>query len=338
MFLSPIPSQPTPKKKNDRKTMMVPCTFFSMNEIYISQTVLRTIPDYARYMSPILEYSTTTIANIDASTNRFEACEILQSAPYLLLSKRETSFSFSFSCSFSEVFYKKSQDKKRRLYCAIASFEHLLNTCIQLNNARLVHLNMHPSNLIYHTEAPILTSLAHCFQSDTLNEERRTHLFGFIQETNVFLPLEAHIISFLIKNKLSTLSSQHCELLAEQVAARLWSLNCFEKAFIKQYKDAAAKCLASFINAPHDVILSANLKTSDTWNSFHIGILFLVLLRDLFPLSHSFISNWQSILYQMIDLDVEKRPLVPDISHQFDKLVCSTSRTKFAEMSKIIKY
>lgn len=335
MFLSPLPTQPSKKREkaknmNDRKTVMVPCSFFSMNEIYISQTVLRTIPDYARYMSPILDYSTTTIANIEASTNHFEACEILQSAPYLLVSKA-TYFSFSFS--FSEVFYKNNQDKKRCLYHAITSFEHLLNTCIQMNNVKLVHLNMHPENLVYQSEVPILTSLAHCFQSDTFNEERQTNLFVFIQETNVFLPLEAHIISFMIKNKLATLSSQHCELLAEHVVARLVSLSCFGKAFIKQYKDAATKRLASFINVPHDIILSINLKTAGTWNSFHMGILFLVLLRDLFPLSHPFVLNWQSILYRMVDLDVEKRPLVQDIIDEFEKLVCSTSRDQFAEMS-----
>ena len=340
MFLSSIPDS---NKKNAKKTAyksykdtLTPSTFFSKNEIHISQRII-SIPRYSNYFSPIIKNSLVTVAKIDS--NKFETCEILTAETrrnqYILVTKVDTPNKLS----FSEVFYTSTQSGKTILYNIITSYRHLLQAIELLDQAKIVHMNLHPSNLQYCKNLPVIQHLSQCFHIPSINAERINYLFSYYQEKNVFLPVEAHVICFLTQHQLATLSFLNVDSLAEDYYLRLDSLSCFTESFINEYKETTRLSLQSYVNVPRESIFSLMFATSNTWNTYSISVLFLVLLRDAFKKvgvpKNFFISAFYKQLTQNIHPLPEKRIDCKQNSIVFNELVYKTTINEFNEIGSL---
>jgi len=346
MFLSSSSCQEIKRKKERDPYInkVTPATFFSLNEIQISQRII-SIPHYASYFAPVIKSSTINIAKIDS--NKFEKCEIIDAnqhsgqskSHYLLVTKLYQPD----NQDFASIFYDSFHSGKRLLYYVITSYRHLLKSITLLNKAEIVHLNLHPSNIEYSGPQilPVIQTFTHTFHIPSINQERIRFLFSKISHNNaVFLPVEAHIISYLTVNNSTTLSSSQIVFLCEDAESRLTSLSCFTESFINQYKETTHISLQSYINMPREQILSRMLATSHTWNIFGLSILFLVLLRDMTQDEYTrnpFLFAFHNQLIQNIDADFEKRPTSLQNSERFSELLYSIKIAEFQEIESLFK-
>jgi hypothetical protein len=118
MLLGPYLQEPIKTNKNAAKpckkhtNSIVKTSFFSLNEIQISQRILQ-IPNYSRHFSPILKNSFVSLAEID--DENFERSEkIGDENSHILI----TRLNIPGSQSFYEVFYanrKKSTESEENV-------------------------------------------------------------------------------------------------------------------------------------------------------------------------------------------------------------------------------
>jgi hypothetical protein len=367
MLLGPYLQEPMKTSKNVAKpykkhiSSIVRTSFFSLNEMQLSQRILQ-IPNYSRHFAPVLKNSFVNLAEID--DENFERCEpITEENSHILLTRSNVPG----SQSFSDVFYanrKKSTEsgeniikikitdktnksdkmdkintiKERKEFLKlINSYKHLLESANLLNNANIVNMNFHPSTLVFRDNLPVIGRFEDCFHFPTMNEERKSYLFSDYQAKNVFLPLEAHVICFLIDNRLDSLSFLSIEEICEDCRRRVASLNCFSKAFLDQYKETAYFSLQSLINKPKHLIIHEMLQNCSTWNNYGISTLFLVLLRDIFKgrggfPQNAFFSRFSQLLTLGIHPIPDKRPTSSQNISLFNDILYNTSAQDYDQL------
>lgn len=358
MLLGPYLQEPIKTHKNAVKSFkkhtnsIVKTSFFSLNEIQISQRILQ-IPNYSRHFAPILKNSFVNLAEID--DENFDRCKkIGDENSHILI----TRLNISGSQSFYKVFYAnrkktyeteeniikfKISDKintikeRKEFFKLINSYKFLLETANLLNNAEIVNTNFHPSTLIFRDNLPVIARFEECFHFPTINEERKSYLFSDYQAKNMFLPLEAHVICFLIDNKLDSLSFSNIEEICEDCRRRISSLSCFSKTFLDQYKETAHFSLKMLTNNPKAEIIHKMLEKCTTWNNYGISILFLVLLRDLFKgrdgfPQNSFFSKFSQLLVQGIHPISDKRISILQNISLFNDILYNTTAEDYDKL------
>lgn len=312
---------------------VVPVDFFSLNEIEISQRILK-LQNYSQYFNPILKNSYVNVGEINDDC--FDTLEKITEKQDRLMIKR---LNIENNPTFYQVFCDLAREKNPRIYVLnlINSYKSLLESLKRLEGAKLVNLNFHPLTLVYKEELPVFTDFSNFFHLPTMNKERISNLFSNYNPKNVFLPPEAHLICFLIDNNLDSLSFSSIEEIVKETGARLGSLSCFSKAFIEQYKETTHFSLQSFINKPKTLIIQDTLLESPTWNNYGLSILFIVLLRDIFRPLHGFpknkfISQFSQLLTQGIHPIPFKRPTPMQNISLFNDILYNTDKQEFLNL------
>lgn len=326
------------KDKNNKieekySVSVVPVDFFSLNEIEISQRILK-LQNYSQYFNPILKNSYVNVGEINDEC--FDTLEEITEKQDRLMIKR---LNIENNPTFYQVFYDSTIETNPRIYVLnlINSYKSLLESLKRLESAKLVNLNFHPSTLVYKEESLVFTDFSNFFHLPTMNKERISNLFSNYTPKNVFLPPEVHLICFLIDNKLDSLSFSSIEEIVRETGARVGSLNCFTKAFIEQYKETNLFSLQSFINKPKTLIIQEILLKSPTWNNYGLSILFIVLLRDIFRPLHGFpknkfISQFSQLLTQGIHPIPFKRPTPMQNISLFNDILYNTDKQEFLNL------
>jgi hypothetical protein len=327
-----ISNEPIPPKKVVANiiTSVKSYNFFLENEIYISNILIK-IPKYSTHFNPIILSKFTHLGEID--DENFESFKSLNMCKnmYMLITRLNIC-----NKTFHECFYNKKINISY-LNNMISCYKHLLNTVQLLNNAQLVNLDFHPRNLTTNANDDfIITNFKYFFCYRTIDEERINKLFNYNPQ-NIFLPLEAHVISFLLQNKYSSLSIGNVEDICNDCKNRLNSLNIFSPDFINQYKESSIKILKKYINMTTKDITSSIILMSGTWNIYSLSIVFLILLRDIFKgeqgvIKNKFVCLFSQHLVTNIHFDWNKRCSVEQNISLFDDILYSMSKVDFTDL------
>jgi hypothetical protein len=169
-----------------------------------------------------------------------------------------------------------------------------------------------------------------------MNEERKSNLFSKYNKKDIFLPIEAHVICYLLEKNLESISFGNIEEICADYYGRLCSLSCLKKDIIEQFKETAHFSLLPFINKPKQTILNEILqfKTFITWNIYGISILSIVLLRDVFYKNGAFPENsFLSLLFQSLIQNINplssKRSSIDDNISLFNDILYNTKPSDF---------
>lgn len=316
-----------------------PASFFSNNEIEISQRIL-TIPNYYTHFNPILKNSYINVSEIDSEY--FERCEELtESNESFYIIKKKNLLPFY---TFQNVFYKTNlknikniKNKRKYILTIINSYKHLLNTIKIMENGKLVNLDFHPSTIIFKNNLPILNDLSMFFHITTLNEERKNKLFSNYNPKNVFLSPEAQVLCYLNQNNTESLSFSDIEDITNSYIKRLTSLNYLKKDLIDEYGRKLYFSLQTFVNKSKGDIFNEVIMKSNTWNNYGLSILFIVLLRDISnktPIfsSNPFILDICQLLFKNISPNIEDRLLIDKNISFFNDILCNTDKTVFLSL------
>ena len=324
-------------QEKDYESQVKEYNFFIKNEIEISQIIIR-IPNYSLFFRPILRNSFVNIAEIDDKyIENLE--EKNEKNKYILIKKRK----YQKFSTFYNYFYSISRENpKKYLLNLINLYKHSLNMIKQLECAKLINLNFHPSTLIFKDDLIVLSNFERIFYLPSINEERKSNLFSKYNKKDVFLPIEGHVICYLLEKNLESISVGNIEEICEDYYGRLCSLSCLKNDIIEQFKETAHFSLLPFINKPKQTILNEILqfKTCITWNIYGISILLIVLLRDIFYKNGTFPENsFLSLLFQAFIQNIHplsyKRSSIDDNISLFNDILYNTKPSDFL---KLISY
>jgi hypothetical protein len=269
------------KEKKTYKYTIVQRTFFSLNEIHVSTFIL-TVKGYADYFNPILSYDEVVLTESSLINS------------HLSIKKRDNDYP-----SFFTVFYNpdSSLSKKQYIFNVISCFKHLLNTVSILNTLSLVSIDFHPKNIVIDKRGnPIYSNLDHVFHYPTLTNERKRSLFS--SGTNIFMPIEAHVICYLYEHKSSSISVSDLEEILDSYCGGLGSLSLFEKEYISYLKTGYFSSMKKFINVAAEKVVYELMKTTKSWNIYGLSMMFLIFLRDRLNIREVLLSPKNGFLFE----------------------------------------
>lgn len=321
------------KKDKTLKSIVKRSNVLSKNEIRISR-ILRRIPRFFLYFEPVIKYRDFRLAEID--DERFEKCDILnESTEYFLFQyeNREKRRDFW-------EFFSKNASKKQRILEIIDSFKNLLNIVEILDERKMVHMNIVPSNVLF--EDNVSSFLINFEQSfiygkDELerksNEEVYKIIFSKYNPYKIHLPLEAHLLCYMNERKCDSLSADNIETVVNDWFCGV-SLSPFGKYIPEELKAEATFSQRSLINKSKNVIQSEILSSSHTWNNYSLNIIYLYLLSSLDEqiYSHKFIDSFVHILLLNISGDYSKRESAKKTRQLFDDLIHSISQEEWNKL------
>jgi hypothetical protein len=196
-----------------------------------------------------------------------------------------------------------------------------------LNTVSLVFIDLHPKHLVIDNGNLVVNNLDILFHYPTMNDERKRFLF---KNTNIFQPIEAYIISYLLTKNIESLSISDLEDILDSYCSGLESLCLFEKEYILKLKGTLVNVFKRWINIRAEKIIDELLKTCTTWNIHGASILFLILLRDKLNIIEKMRPKLKvCFLYEFSQLllnNLKKRGDVEQTILLFDDIVYSVSR------------
>ena len=180
---------------------------------------------------------------------------------------------------------------------------------------------------------PLLSNFS--FSIDTSNVHNIKHFFVEYDPSYLEWPLEFHIISFLLTNKLISLSSYNIENVIHDVSEHNNILKAFGDSVVSSYKTEALHYFKKYVNQPYEYILTDCLQYSGTWDNYALSILFLRILIGIhksIDKKNKFIILFMKLLVTNIHLNPLKRCSVNLTTTKFNHLLDSLEPKDYKEV------
>ena len=217
-------------------------------------------------------------------------------------------FLASLSCSRKYIFL--ILDFYRRILANI----HLLVS----NN--IIHNNIGFKSIVINSfELPILTNFR--FALDLYKQTRVDfckQVFTQYIPGHIYWPPEIHLLSYILTNKLSSLSLNNVETVFKDI-----SLNKKGEKGEKGENDVVSY-FAKYVNMNCDQIIADLLRFSGTWDQYALGQCYLKLIGDLqknIKTSNRFVIMFLELLQETVELVPSRRTLVSKTMDKYMQLV-----------------
>ena len=175
-------------------------------------------------------------------------------------------------------FFEKCTEKERVLHI-LTAYSHLIRGCRLLTQHDIIYEN---------------------YDKIGFNRQNQPVLFDF--ERNhakmQYLPIEAHVLAFLEKNDVLSLSKSNIE----EICGNFLKMYLFNHKRPTQRE--CVNMFVHFINKPKQVIMDEIEKYKNTWNNYGISYVFLEMLSYMTNEMPPFFVN---VLFDCVSVDFNKR-------------------------------
>jgi len=316
-FFNQSQKQQKNKKKKTYKTVAL--NFFIENEL-TNRTKLLDIIDRKSRFYICEDFSNLKIAEVDTDIdNDFIHIENNKSNQSILLMFDDIQLTYLKD-------YLNTLKPSKYINQIIYIYKYLLNSLSLLNNSHIFHNHILFDSIVVTEDGyPLLSNFS--FSIDYLRSDIDTYFKHFILDYEpgfTEMPLEMHIISYLLTNKLSSLSSYNIESVINDFIDNNNILKTFGSAVVSSYKEEALKYYKKYINQSYQCILSDMLRYAHTWDNYALSILFLRILIGLhrtINVKNKFIIYFMKLLVSNIHLSPFKRLTIGDTLAQFDSIL-----------------
>jgi hypothetical protein len=161
------------------------------------------------------------------------------------------------------------------------------------------------------------------------------HFFIEYDPTYIEWPMEFHILSFLLTNKLHSLSNNNIECIVNDVINHNMILSNFGETIIKNYKNEAIKYFNKYVNKSYEVIITDILLYSHTWDNYALSIMFLRILIGIhktIEIKNKFIILFMKLLVTNIHSNPSKRLSINDTTNKFEYIIEGLDQTDYKDI------
>jgi len=326
------------KIKKERETKIKNKNFLSVNEVNISN-IINKIPYYYNNYIIIEDFDFINIGQLnDKTIEKLNMNKINIDKKYLLINYRNKNIIY-----FNDFLFSFEKPKKLIFYL-INVFPILLQNLIKLQKNSICFFNLSYDNIVFAEdcrENPLLQDFQLSLQISKLNEEYIKNIINSLNDYTL-KPIEIHILFYLIKKDIKTISSSFIEEICEVYMKNLNILFFFSDCFKEKYKLACVQVLQKYINKSKKDIINDIIKKNDKWDIYSLSHLFLYIFGNIikcFSLKGTFINKFVLELSKNIHPDSSKRSNLEDLLNNFNTLLESEKDWSFVnnvEDSKII--
>lgn len=299
----------------NKKTIIKPANFLSLNEINISKKIQK-IPYYSNYYKILDNYNIIKIGELND--------KILEKLDYDY-NKKYYLFQYKLTKSyieFNNYLFFSSFNPKTLIFKAINSYSYLLDSLIILNDNNMCFYNISIKNILFESNNPNLINFSGGILTGRLDE---SYIVNIIENTSdyTYKPLEIHVLFYLVKNNLDTLSLNVIETICNNYVEKLNVLDLFSDGYKANYRNLCIETLSKYINCSKTFIINDIIKHYDKWDNFSFSILYLYIFGNIsrvFSLKETFISKFSIYLTKNIHPEPLKRESLKKSKLYFQEL------------------
>jgi hypothetical protein len=309
------------------KTKIKIYSFCSINEINICDRI-KLIPYYSNYYIIIEDYDYINISNLNGAF--IEKLNLKNDNKYLLLKyKNEKLIKFN-------DFLFNFNNPKMLIFNIIESFSYLLKSLIKLNKKNICFFNLSPQNIGFNLDCGMKPFIYNFDLSLLVSELSEKYIDNIIKKCDDYThkPLEVHILFYLVKNDILTISYSFIQEICENFVNNLSVLNLFSEKYRETYKELCIESLRKYINKPKSFIINNILEQNEKWDVYSISLLYLHIFDNIsrfFSLKHTFINKIIPELLKNIHPEPYKRSSLEELLENHDKLFDNENNWDFVD-------
>ena len=173
--------------------------------------------------------------------------------------------------------------------------------------------NLSTENIIFnieHGEKPIIQNFEKSIYKPYLSEKYITKIINETEDYT-YKPLEVHLLFYLIKNDLNTVSYSLIEDICDNYIKSIDFTSLFsifnDKNYAEYFKNECANSLIKYINKPKSYIISDIITNSmNTWDVYSVSLIYLRIILNC-SFTNSFIKDLINKLIKNIKPNYLKR-------------------------------
>ena len=319
------------KRKPIHKTRNM--DFFLMNELTNSKKI-HTIKNYKQYYYVYETTSELKLTELEEDFDCVSSGEEIKSDGTILLKFEDRKI------IYLKNYLKTLSGSTIYIYTIIDFYRRLLKSIGLLVDQQIVHNHINFDTIVIDNSAPLLSELS--VSIDTSHKDIKqyiTHFFIEYDPSYLEWPLEFHILSYLITNKLTgpthSISSYNIDNIICNVLENNNILKTFGDKVVSLYKQEALEYFKKYVNKSYDYILTDILQFSNTWDNYALSIMFLRILIGIhrsIGKQNKFIIMFMKLLVSNIHLNPLKRLSIGSTTNKFDSILDSLEPKDYKEV------
>lgn len=227
---------------------------------------------------------------------------------------------------YFKTYLKTVETSRMYVNTLIQFYKHLLHSIDLLVKRDIVHNHItFDSVVIDKHRYPLLTNFS--FSLDTSRQDIDQYIKHFVvayDPTYIEWPLEMHLLSYLLTNKLNSLSSYNIETIVATLIENNTILKTFGHNVVSSYKTESIHYFKKYINQSYEYILTDMLQYSNTWDNYALSMMFLRILIGIHKtigVKNKFIILFMKLLVSNIHLSPLKRLSIEETIVQFENIL-----------------
>jgi len=307
----------TKKEKSQKIYKIVKLDFFVENEL----TNQKKIDNRKNYYYLCENSKELTITEIDEDSRKIKGKNRMKDNTILLQFEDRKIINL-------KTYLKELSSSTKYILTIINFYKYLLNSINLLVNNNIFHNHINFDSIVVDKfEYPLLTNFS--FSIDYSRNNILQYIKHFIiayDPSYLEWPIELHILSYLLTNKLNSLSSHNIETIIHEVIKNNVILNTFKNNIVSSFREESLQYFKKYVNQSYEYILTDILQYSHTWDNYALSILFLRMLIGIhrtIEIKNKFIILFMKLLVYNIHCNPSKRMTIDLTIIKFDSLLDS---------------
>ena len=311
--------EPELEERNKIKTH----DFCFLNELQISEQIKKVFPNYVNYFDVLTNYSNIKISSnaafLEDDINEEEERKFVISIKKHVLVNYNNEYRIDFYS-----FILNLPTPKLLIFHIIDSYSYLTRSLLMLKENNICFFNITAEKIVYNvtTLKPLLHDFEHSLYTKNLNEDYLCKIVDKIDDYSN-MPLEIHIIFYLIKNNENSLSYSIITEICDNFVKNMSVLSIFSQTYRDNFKLSCIETLKKYINKPKIDIINHILTFSGTWDNYGLSMLFLEIVGNItrvFSLTNNFLTKFSILLSKNINPVPSKREELSETFNKYERL------------------
>ena len=297
--------------------------FCFLNEVQISEQIKRVLPNYSCFFDILTDYSNIKVSSRQA----FLEDDINEEEERETTIFTEKHVLVNYSNEYRIDFYSfilNLPTPKLLIFHIIDSYSYLTRSLLLLKENNIYFFNITAEKKVYNvtTLKPLLHDFENSLHTKNLNKD---YLCKIVDKIDDFsnMPLEIHVIFYLIKNNENSLSYSIITEICDNFVENMSVLSIFSQKYKDNFKLSCIETLKKYINVPKTEIINHILTFSETWDNYGLSMLFLEIVGNItrvFSLTNNFLTKFSILLSKNINPVPSKREELSETFNKYERL------------------
>jgi len=312
-------------KNKIHNTKLVNYCFYSINEANISD-IIKKILYYSNKYQVVEYYDFINISQLNDTY--IEKIKIDENKRYLIFTYNNDSL-----IDFND-FLLNLYNPKVFILNTIESFSYILDSLIELTQNNICFFNLSPQNIVFNLDCGVKPQLKNFQLSLQVSKLNISYITNIIEKIDNYThkPIEVHVLFYLIKNNIYTISYSLIQEICEVFNKQLTILSLFSEKIKNDYKEKCIESLKKYINKPKEEIIQEIIQQNDKWDVYSISMIYLHIFGNIsriFSLKEDFITKLITELYKNISPEPSYRNSLEILNENYNKLINNVNNWSF---------